>query len=253
LVLRFFLRLSLVSVQVFTEWMDAQHGHRLRGLSWIAPRFGSFNNHLRAEMEERYGDCPAEAHLVCGFLDTARFPACRPSGSYLQQALWYNARYGHNFGCQAFEGLDGMIYDLFADVAGHQNDRGVYNASNFRQAMEAAQLGQPVTFKAYTDKGYDSDDAIESAYHGPAPVSADQHYANWLMSPYRVTVEWAFSKIKSRCPFMKSKGLMKVQQSHVIRFLKVAALLTNAHTCLAGSGTGLYYKLQAPSVTDYFA
>jgi hypothetical protein len=52
---------------------------------------------------------------------------------------------------------------------------------------------------------------------------------------------------------MKSKGLMKVQQSHVIRFLKVAALLTNAHTCLAGSGTGLYYKLQAPSVTDYFA
>jgi hypothetical protein len=46
-----------------------------------------------------------------------------------------------------------MIYDLFADVAGHQNDRGVYNASNFRQAMEAAQLGQPVTFKAYTDKG----------------------------------------------------------------------------------------------------
>jgi len=190
---------------VFNEWLDTTHSHRLRRLAWAAPRFSSFNAALIRSLDERYGEVPEEALHVCGYLDNGRIRVCRCQAPPLLQQLWYNRKYQHNAGLQAFEGLDGVIYDAFTDQVGRHNDQGFFAASHFDDQMELALelLGEGIPFKAYTDRGFTSTPCVQAAYHGPAEVTAAEGHTNWLMEPERVANEWGIGKVWARCPLLK--------------------------------------------------
>lgn len=150
--------------------------------------------------------------------------------------------------------MDGMFADVYGEAIGRHNDKGIMMRSGFCAALAQLQQHLPVNQrrKAYTDKGYDSNNELTAAYHGPAPVFAWMRHANHLMCPQRVFIEHGFGKVKARCPFLNCKHLMKLQLSSVLAYVRVAFLLTNAHTCLKGSSTTLHFGIAPPSLHNYF-
>ncbi|KAJ1383160.1 hypothetical protein B484DRAFT_411233, partial [Ochromonadaceae sp. CCMP2298] len=76
---------------------------------------------------------------------------------------------------------------------------------------------------------------------------------NSKMSRVRIGVEWGFGKVYARCPLLKHVDKMKLQAMDVGRRVRVAVLLTNAHTCLRQSQTGEYFECRAPTLEEYFA
>lgn len=105
--------------------------------------------------------------------------------------MMYNRKYKHNVGMQCLMGMDGMMFDIFTDCVGRNNDRAFCALSNTNNMLANAQLHLPQNQqkKAYSDGGFDTDTHIVSAYHGPAHVTPAQEYANHLMSPERVFEE----------------------------------------------------------------
>lgn len=100
-------------------------------------------------------------------------------------------------------------------------------------------------------KTYNSDHG-RCAHHGPG-LTAYQVHSNWVMSMVRIGVEWGFGKVKTRNPFVLNWRLLKLQRVDVARYVRVAVLLANAHTCLRQSQTGVHFNCFAPSLAQYFA
>ena len=107
-------------------------------------------------------------------------------------------------------------------------------------------------YTIYLDKGYANDTHIFAAHHGVFVTPAQEH-DNWIMSRLRVEVEWGFGKVYTRCPFLKRPSIFKLRGVDVAKYLRVATLLTNAHTCLRQSQAGLYFDCVAPTLQSYFA
>ncbi|KAJ1438391.1 hypothetical protein B484DRAFT_344267, partial [Ochromonadaceae sp. CCMP2298] len=125
--------------------------------------------------------------------------------------------------------------------------------SNVNSILAGAQLYSLIQHWVYCDKGYSNNTHVRSAAHGPGYVSHLQWFHNAMMSRARVTIEWGFGKVYARCPFLKRPSLLKLQQTDVARLVRVAVFLTNAHTCMRQSGTGIYFDCAAPSLAEYFA
>lgn len=155
-------------------------------------------------------------------------------------------------GIMAISAPDGMLYDVHSDTTGRHNDKGYYRDSNVNGKLQQIQLGRPHQYKTYGDKGFDSNTHTEAAYHGPAVVTPAQSHANDLMKSARVAEEWDFGKVKSRCPLITHKRYMHIFNTPVLKILRVAVLLTNAHTCMKGSKTSEYFDCMPPDFETYF-
>jgi hypothetical protein len=236
------------------SWMDLTHSHRLRCLERYAPHFAAHNVKLIQTMQyTNNGEVPQEARDIAMFVDACRFRVSKPKGNAQQRAV-YNRKYKHNGVVQCAMMMDGIFADVFGEAVGRENDKGVMAQSQLCTALALLQQHLPPhqRMKAYTDKGYDSNNEVTAAYHGPAPVTAGMHHVNHLMSPQRVFIEHGFGKVKARYPFLNSKHLLKLQLSPVLSYFRVAFLLTNAHTCLRGSSTTLHFGMMPPSLHNYF-
>ena len=73
------------------------------------------------------------------------------------------------------------------------------------------------------------------------------------MSSERIGVEWGFGKVYSRCPILRKSEMMKLQAQDVAKLVRVCVLITNAHTCLRGSQSSLYFDCIPPTIEKYFA
>lgn len=129
---------------------------------------------------------------------------------------------------------------------------GWYHRSNFEGRMQAAQIGNAVQYRAYSDKGFATSPFCEAAHHG-AGVTDDERWANWVMAPERVEEEHIFGKFKARNPLISSRYIMKLQHSPVLRMLRCAALLTNIHSCLCGNQTALHFGVVPPTIDVYLS
>jgi hypothetical protein len=162
---------------------------------------------------------------------------------------WY-----HNHGALGVYGPDGMMYSWYDVPVGRHNDKFFLRESQVNSVMAQIHLHLhlDILYWIYTDKGFDDDVHIRAAYHG-ARLSPLQTHQNWIMSGERVTVEWGFGKVQQRCPFVCKRNLLKLQLVDVARYIRVAVLLTNAHTCMHQSQTGLYFQCRAPTLEEYFS
>ena len=146
---------------------------------------------------------------------------------------------------------DGIFYRTWTDTTGRHIDRRFYSDSQMNEIMRLALVLAMIQWKIYTDKGFTTHTHTTAAYHG-ANVTAEQHDVNRVMSTLRITEEWDFGKLKKRCPLLNRKNVMHIQKSPVLRMIRVAVLLTNAHTCMRGSQTGEYFNCSPPVFEDYF-
>ena len=144
-----------------------------------------------------------------------------------------------------------MIYDWFTGPVGRHNDQYFCTESDINGIMRRMKLFNNVAYMIYTDRGYVNDEFISAAARG-IHVTPLQIMDNWIMSKIRVSIEWLFGKVRSRCPFLNRKYLMKLQGIDIERYSRVAILLTNAHTCIHQSQAGLYFDVSAPILEEYF-
>ena len=105
----------------------------------------------------------------------------------------------------------------------------------------------------YTDKGFSSNTHITAAHHGPGPVTELQKFYNFLMSPTRVCIECGFGKVYQTWPILRDEDILKLGLINVARYVRVAFIMTNAHTCMNESLVGLYFNCPAPSLQEYFS
>jgi hypothetical protein len=87
------------------------------------------------------------------------------------------------------------------------------------------------------------------------PLGPLQEEDNRVGSAVRVSCEWGFAKIDNLFPFV-SFG-RRLNEREVGVYVQVAALLTNAYTCLYGEGCAMYFStatsvILPPSLEAYF-
>lgn len=167
--------------------------------------------------------------------------------------MFYSSYKGHNIPCQATTAPDGLVMDVFCGSTGRHNDASIMRASRTSDILGQVQLGNPIQYKAYTDKGYGLSDHVQPAYKYNLHVG-DRMYCNRLMSGERIAIEWGFGRLKQSCPFLTSKINMKVQLCPAVTYIKAAFLLHNTYTLIKGGNQeGLTYICPpAFSAEDYF-
>lgn len=71
------------------------------------------------------------------------------------------------------------------------------------------------------------------------------------MSSVRESVEWGFKLITTKWAFLNYKHNMKIFVQPVGKYYKVAAFLTNLHTCLEGNQISTFFDIKPPSLDEY--
>ncbi|KAJ1391801.1 hypothetical protein B484DRAFT_408638 [Ochromonadaceae sp. CCMP2298] len=125
-----------------------------------------------------------------------------------------------------FEGIygpDGIFYDWYDEPLGRDSDQYFMRNSNVNAILRGIAAALGMDHWIYLDKGYAASSHTRCAAHGPAPVSVQQR-------PH----------------------LLKLQAMDVALHIRVAVLLTNAHTCIEASQSNKYFNCPAPSLEQYF-
>ena len=103
--------------------------------------------------------------------------------------------------------------------------------------------GEP--YVLYGDPAYGVNDIILAAYRG-AQLTQNQSEFNKRMSKVRVSVEWGFGKLCQYFAFQDLKKPRTFCWQLVAKYYMVGSVLINCHTCLYGSVTSSFFKVQPP-------
>ena len=236
----------------FCRWMDITHSFRLTNIP--IDRAAEFNAAIVAKIETLFpGEVmPPDLRHVFLFTDGNRRRISRPAGEFwVQYAYFSGDKWFCNVGSQGTTGPDGMFYDWFMGPVGRRADQHFFNESHLNTRLQDLQLGNPIQYWTYTDKGFVAMSHCRSAIRGGGLM---QRYFDVMMSSGRVTVEWGFGKIKQRCRLLDDVLYLRVFSVNIERITRCAVLLTNTHTCIEnlGSNSSCYFNIAAPILEDYF-
>ena len=104
----------------------------------------------------------------------------------------------------------------------------------------------------YGDLAYPLRVNLMAPFRGSA-LTAQMEAFNKSMSNVRMSVEWLFGDIVKYFKFMDFKKNLKIGLSSIGKLYVVCALLRNVLTCLYGNSTSSYFKLDPPTLEEYFA
>ncbi len=236
----------------------AHHNRLFDNLAFFATRFPYYNSKIVAKLAENNQVLPAANAHTCGFQDGTRLHISRPGGDYQLQMRCYNGNDRiHCLEFQAVSFADGMIGDLYGPVCGARHDMHMNTVSNIIARMTAVQLGQPIQYSLYRDKGYIQQPPWGLSAHRNPPAPAVQVPAlaaeNRLMTSLRIGVEWAFGKVMACNKFVTHFIGLKVFIGPVGDYYCNAVLLANTSTCLYGSLASVYFcGCVPPTLGEYF-
>lgn len=236
------------------DFMDSTHGFRLCTLAEMVDLFPLWNEKIVAKLRSQLPEgeaLPEEAENCCVFVDGSRWRVSRPLGPFWRQWSTFSGdKWFHCHGAQGVFAPNGMFYHWFDGPAGKENDKFFIRESKLNYVLAMCQVGQAIQYWAYADKGYGHDTHVRSAFKR---ADFNKIIRNLIMGRSRVSIEWGFRKINRVCPLLKAVDKMKIQHVAVSKRVRVAALLTNLHTCLHGSQTGLYFDCRQPTLQQYLA
>ena len=146
-----------------------------------------------------------------------------------------------------------MVNHLSYVEASSHNDNFVNDMGGANADLERLQRGRGRRFMSRGDKNYAWLSHMSGMYqrHGGRALTQSQRESNKATSPVRVCIEWTFAKVMQRCPLIGRPRLLKIQEVPVCTYINVAFFLTNLHTTLHGSQTGLYFMTEPMSLEQY--
>ena len=151
---------------------------------------------------------------------------------------------------------------MFAEFTGPEpgsiNDSTMMGKSGFLQRMASCVNlvhgpdGPAGLYYGYGDPAYKRGAWLAGPHKGKC-LTGDQRRFNVKMSRLRIGVEWAFGQLIEEWGFFGLKKAQKIQQAPVSNRYRVAALLTNCHSCLYGNLASGYFDVPTPDLEAYLA
>ena len=145
-----------------------------------------------------------------------------------------------------------MLGQLFSFAEGKQHDAGILADSGLLHLLEQhafSQVGQPMC--VYGDPAYPLRVHLQAPFRD-AVMTPQMAVYNASMSATRVSVGWLFGDIINYFKFMDFRKNLKIGLSSVGKLYVVCALLRNGLTCLYGNQVSQFFRLNPPSLNDYF-
>ena len=209
----------------------------------------------RGILPHRYRNCFAS-------IDGKRFEICRPSGQNNQQAAVYNDYYGsHNLGFQCVTGPNGMYLQFSGPYAGAGNDLEMLALSQTLPSIRESLIDintQDMDMDVLADKIYPQIHAngIASLRRNHRNLIDQEIEEDTAAASVRVGVEQSFAKIVNHFPFVDFKKGLKINEREIGKYIVVAAILVNLHTCLYGSQLCTHFSINnhfiyPPTLEDY--
>lgn len=126
------------------------------------------------------------------------------------------------------------------------------SVSGLTEKLQNIQTPDGEPYVLYGDPAYGINDNILAPYRG-AQLTQNQSEFNKRMSKVRVSVEWGFGKLCQYFAFLDFKKNQKILLQPVGKYYLVGSVLINCHTCLYGSVTSSFFKVQPPSLETYLS
>jgi nuclease HARBI1 len=177
---------------------------------------GTFNHCCRPEQRED--------HLIAG-RDTQRAVY---SGYYAGWGL----KYLH---CVL---PNGILAQVWGPVDGRRHDAHLFAISHINEKLESLSQQSGTIIHA----------------HGDSAFPASSHTVKgggWEMNRKRICVEWSIGKILSQGASLDMSVHQQIYLNRPGALYIVGCLMTNFHTCVYGSETGLYFACKAPTLESY--
>jgi hypothetical protein len=229
-------------VKIVLQAVHTRYGHLLE---WDGQRL---TGGRLDELAEAIRNVGAPFYRCVGFIDGTVRPICRPMR--LQKQFYNGHRRVHALKFQSVVSPDGIIVHLSGPYIGRRHDARILRESNLIPLLiqNLARNDQP--YYLYGDPAYQLQRHLMVPF-GSGRITERQQLCNERMSKVRECVEWNFAKITSVFAFVDFKKQQKLYQYNVGLRYKVAAILTNCHTCYYGSQTSAYFRLAPPTIAEY--
>lgn len=144
---------------------------------------------------------------------------------------------------------DGILIHMSGPQFGRVHDARLYAWSQLEERLRIIVVDGH-QYVLYGDLAY----ALSAVLQKPFPrrnIDDDRQEYNTRMARCRMAIEWGFNKITQLFPAIAWHHNQRVLDQPVGAVYQVAALLANCHTCLYGSPTSTYFRVQPPSLDEY--
>ena len=202
---------------------------------------------------------------IVAFTDGTLEPTCRPTG-WMERQFYSGYKKRHGLHWQACLAPMGLLLDLAGPFEGRHTDLWMMRVSELCERLQASvewavqALGKPLAWMTgmwffFGDAGYNRRLQLAVMFAKPpgGELTDEQTAVNHMLSKTRIANEWIFNTIDSLFPYVADKRNALVGRGTAGTTYVVAALLTNALTCLEGSATSKYFGLTPPTLEEYFA
>ena len=274
------------SVSALSEIVHFLLGHIYEQFSHLLQLPIYFTDPVRVR---RYADAVYAKSVCLGncafFLDGTRRSIAKPTQG--QQAFFNGKDHKHCVEYLNVSAPNGIIVFQYGPEEGRHHDFYILGKSHLADLLEARirynmddphvaavhtpadpECPHPVQegpggnhflqYCALGDKGYHDTlngavIALFSSGDTGHPLSEEQSAFNKAMSKARVAIEWSFLETACYFSYVDHKRGMKIFETPVGHYYKVATILTNIHTILYGSRASSYFDVEYPSLEEYLS
>ena len=147
-----------------------------------------------------------------------------------------------------------MMLEFYGPETGNTTDSTMMGNSGLlnRFKMCVGPIGSRYHMYIYGDPAYAQGAYLMTPYKGRRRSRVQMKF-NKNLARRRIAVEWAFGKMQEEWGFFAVKKNQKVFSAPVSNRYKVAALLTNFHSCLYGNNASRFFGVATPSLESYIA
>ena len=217
---------------LYYEHLNVLHTVDTVRLQPLLPRFA-------AAVKEQTG-----VDRCIGFIDGKFFGMCRPTEG--QESVYNGHKKGHGFQQQGVVTPDGIMIQFYGPVEGRHHDSYLLGLSEFEDQMSAWDQD----YYVYGDPAYGLSTHIQAPFDRISGSDVEQEY-NASMSRARVSVEHVFGRIIKLFAFVDWKKKLQMMHAPVGKFITIAALLTNCHSCLNPNQVSQNFGVAPPVLEDY--
>ena len=182
-----------------------------------------------------------------GFIDGTVMPICRPTRN--QREVYNGHRRIHALKYQSVVLPNGLIANLFGPMEGRHHDAALLAESGLLDVIRFHSANN-TPLCLYGDSAYPLSAYLMCPYKN-AVLTDEQQAFNTGMSSGREAVEWNFGKIVQLFAFVDFRKNQQIYLQPIGKYYRVAAIMTNCHTCLYGSQVSTYFGMKPPSIDEY--
>jgi hypothetical protein len=131
-------------------------------------------------------------------------------------------------------------------LIGKDNGSGLCHTLGIYEGLQDATRGQ---YFVFGDSAFKLGPQVMKPYH--VTITNAEAQFNHAGTITRVSVEICFAIVKNRFPLLRAFDLLRVDLSHISRWMFAAFFLSNCISCLHANEVSSYFALPPPSLAEF--